>query len=55
MLEPWAPTVKYCDFLGDALELPDAAFIPMSLMIPVQIRPSEIPTVQSACELQEAI
>lgn len=37
VLKPWAPTVKYYDFLGDALELPDAAFIPMSLLIPMEI------------------
>jgi putative ABC transport system permease protein len=40
VLEPWTPTVKYYDFLGDALELPDAAFIPLSLLIPMEIYPT---------------
>ncbi len=40
VLKPWSPTVKYYDFLADAVGAPDAAFIPMSLAVPMRLFPA---------------
>jgi putative ABC transport system permease protein len=40
VLAPWTPTVRYYDMLGDALDPPESAFVPLGLTLPLELRTS---------------